>query len=323
MPTAVSETAPDWSALVGDVPCPLCDYNLRGLSEPRCPECGYTFAWPDLFDPARRRHPYLFEHHPERNVRSFVRTWLHNLWSPRFWQSLSPVQQSRPVRLVTYWVIATLLASLVFAIVPGAIVVNAIIGQFQARAVLRGHLQDPNAPDYLKQRVRAAGSIEQDIEAHIPWPLTRQYVRRTLGPYSLPGHLLAALTTYVAWPWLTFAILMIFQGSMRRAKVKPDHVLRCALYSCDAALVVGLLLLVAIPWADPHVWRLLRYLQVPGSRTLVQLAISTLILIWTTPRLASAYARYLRFDHPFATALSSQIIVLLLVEMTAGVWGVN
>jgi hypothetical protein len=24
-----------------DVPCPLCAYNLRGLTSPRCPECGH------------------------------------------------------------------------------------------------------------------------------------------------------------------------------------------------------------------------------------------------------------------------------------------
>ena len=45
--------------------CPLCEYNLRGLSEPRCPECGYRFEWAELRDPSRRLHPYLFEHHPE------------------------------------------------------------------------------------------------------------------------------------------------------------------------------------------------------------------------------------------------------------------
>jgi hypothetical protein len=25
---------------IRDVPCPLCGYNLRGLQQPRCPECG-------------------------------------------------------------------------------------------------------------------------------------------------------------------------------------------------------------------------------------------------------------------------------------------
>jgi hypothetical protein len=36
---------PDSAALVElasrrDAPCPVCDYNLRGIVEPRCPECG-------------------------------------------------------------------------------------------------------------------------------------------------------------------------------------------------------------------------------------------------------------------------------------------
>ncbi|MBN1491552.1 MAG: hypothetical protein JXA69_16690 [Phycisphaerae bacterium] len=31
-----------------DVRCPQCRYNLRGLTVPRCPECGLTFAWDDL-----------------------------------------------------------------------------------------------------------------------------------------------------------------------------------------------------------------------------------------------------------------------------------
>src|SRR4051794_13009935 len=61
------------------LPCPLCDYDLRGLTEPRCPECGYWFDWSDLIDPTKRRHPYLFEHHSRRNVWSFFRTMLGGL----------------------------------------------------------------------------------------------------------------------------------------------------------------------------------------------------------------------------------------------------
>lgn len=33
-----------------DLPCPECEYNLRGLTMPRCPECGHRFAWTDLPD---------------------------------------------------------------------------------------------------------------------------------------------------------------------------------------------------------------------------------------------------------------------------------
>jgi len=31
------------------VTCPICGYNLTGLSEPRCPECGTKFTLNDLF----------------------------------------------------------------------------------------------------------------------------------------------------------------------------------------------------------------------------------------------------------------------------------
>ena len=74
--TPAPQPQPQWAAVVESICCPLCEYNLRGLSEPRCPECGYRFDWDALLDPTKRLHPYLFEHHPERNVRSFVRTFL-------------------------------------------------------------------------------------------------------------------------------------------------------------------------------------------------------------------------------------------------------
>src|SRR5262245_35806158 len=82
--------------------CPLCEYDLRGLTEPRCPECGSRFTWDELRDPAKKLHPHLFEHHPERNLGSFVRT-LVGGWTPwRFWRTLQPVQPSRPKRLLAY-----------------------------------------------------------------------------------------------------------------------------------------------------------------------------------------------------------------------------
>src|SRR5687768_18521450 len=47
--------APAWAGAAtrpDEVPhCPLCDYDLRGLAEPRCPECGYRFTWEELRDP--------------------------------------------------------------------------------------------------------------------------------------------------------------------------------------------------------------------------------------------------------------------------------
>jgi hypothetical protein len=311
---------PDWPAIGGEVTCPLCDYNLRGLSNPRCPECGYAFEWPDVFDPARRRHPYLFEQHPERNVWSFVRTWLANLWPPSFWNALNPTHRSRPLRLLVYWFVATLLGLFVFVAAPVGHVIGEIRDQVEDRARLRAYVSAPNPPPRVRQLLQQTGGVDAYVNRFEPSPFSIGFVRFALRSQRSNPQLLPALFTYVAWPWLTFGVLMLFQGSMRRARVHPSHVLRAVLYACDAALIVGLLMLVALPWADPQVWRPLRYLQVPGSRSLAQLAVSLIILLWTTPRLASALARYLRFDHALAAALSAQIIVLLLVELTAGIW---
>ena len=37
-----------------DVPCPGCNYNLRGLQTPSCPECGRVLAIDDIRIPRRR-----------------------------------------------------------------------------------------------------------------------------------------------------------------------------------------------------------------------------------------------------------------------------
>ena len=63
--------SPDWQNRPPEIHCPMCDYNLFGLTEARCPECGYRFVWAELLDATRRPHRYLFEHHPESNFKSF------------------------------------------------------------------------------------------------------------------------------------------------------------------------------------------------------------------------------------------------------------
>src|SRR3954462_12737452 len=97
---ATPPSAPDWSLLSETIRCPLCQYDLRGLIEPRCPECGYRFDWPDLLDPAKRVHPYLFESPPQRNVRSFLRTWIGQFLPRRFWRKIRPAQAVNARRLL-------------------------------------------------------------------------------------------------------------------------------------------------------------------------------------------------------------------------------
>jgi hypothetical protein len=55
--TSTSVLSDDDAALLGwlrdrDVECPLCQYNLRGLTVPRCPECGHALCLSvSLIDP--------------------------------------------------------------------------------------------------------------------------------------------------------------------------------------------------------------------------------------------------------------------------------
>ncbi len=100
----------DWSTIKTTVECPLCLYNLRGLSDSRCPECGYSFDWAELLEPGRARHRYLFEHHPQRNLWSFYRTLLGGVRRKKFWTELIASQVLRPRRLIIYWLLCTLLA---------------------------------------------------------------------------------------------------------------------------------------------------------------------------------------------------------------------
>src|SRR5215212_1306561 len=101
-PPSAHDAPPDWGAVADAVACPLCGYELRGLTEPRCPECGYAFAWHEILDPNRRLHPYLFEHHPERPVSSFAQTVYGGLNPRAFWELLRPNQPSSVRRLVGY-----------------------------------------------------------------------------------------------------------------------------------------------------------------------------------------------------------------------------
>src|SRR2546423_5276851 len=112
MAEVAQRALPDWENIDHAVECPLCRYNLRGLSEARCPECGFAFNWSEVLDPNRKKHPYLFEHHPERNFRSYLRTLWGGLRPGRFWRALHPVQPSRPWRLRLYALVIFFFAAL-------------------------------------------------------------------------------------------------------------------------------------------------------------------------------------------------------------------
>ena len=63
--------------------CPQCEYNLTGLTLPRCPECGAPFDWEEVRRAAAARPTIAFERaRGWRNVPAFFVTWATVLFVP-------------------------------------------------------------------------------------------------------------------------------------------------------------------------------------------------------------------------------------------------
>jgi hypothetical protein len=112
---------------------------------------------------------------------------------------------------------------------------------------------------------------------------------------------------------------------MRRSNVRRVHVLRCALYCCDAGLLVGIVagvLYVAIALGRFETLSLLALIC--GVETAVLTVASVVMALLVACRLAYTYALYLRFPHAVATAALSQVVVFLLGWIFAAVvWGLR
>ena len=331
-PGAPAEPAPSPVAR-DDLRCPLCGYDVRGLTEPRCPECGYRFVWSDLTDASKRLHPYLFEHHPQRRAWSLVRTHVGALRPKRFWTSLLPAQPSFRRRLLLYWLVA---ASAMVPFVAAHYTLwarsYAAWTEFERARWLKLYPADsPIGVDLSRQ----FGGMQQFLDRNFSLPPSPDFYTRAFDVER--GWTLYFVFVALAWPWLTFLVLLVFRVSMRRARIKPVHVLRCVLYSFDAYAWLALLAAWVVIYRAVLTWS-----DVPPPQSLTHRLVPTPpipdempynyrpdmvpdALFWLTCamlalcayRLASAYRHYLRFDHPAATVVASQVIVALAAVVVA------
>ena len=331
--------APDWQTQKEEIHCPMCEYNLCGLSTPRCPECGYQFAWKDLLDARTRPHRYLFEHHPEANFKSFWKTAWGGLRPGKFWSELHAGQKSRPGRLFIYWIVvcAISLGPLIASVLTAGIMLT--LEAQQARIGLQQNPSVANSP-------RFAFFVDQ-FHPHL-WNAV--YYRRLWRLRPDFPVMLVMIAILIAWPWMTFLLLMIFRRSMRKGKVGAIHALRAVIYSFDFSLWVGGVLGIMLPIlmmisAPPLVlsfnqWRNWAPFNSPGkppSPYYSQLSnffvghTETWMMSWAhgilgvfvvvgVYRLSVAYRKYLKFEHALTTVLSTQIILLLSIAIIAVNW---
>ncbi len=284
----------DLTETTDDLCCPLCEYSLRGLVEPRCPECGFAFSWAELLAADRDRHPWLFEHAERRRLRSLRTTAVRNLRPWRFWRDVTPANPVNGRRLVGYWAVTGLVAAaLLLAPLPH--------GLWQAWDrpprfmfnLLTGTYGPPSADDWLAGQGLRTWDAVRSIGLFTP---------AVIGPPLL----------VLAWPWLSVAALLVFRLSMRQAKISPGHVVRVAVYGCDFGYLVAAAVGVAVPVElYPRGWR-----RAPDGVSLAYLALFCGGV--ATVRLSVAYARYLRFHRPVLTVLASQVMVVLFVWTCLG-----
>jgi hypothetical protein len=308
-------TAPDWNDAV-ELACPLCAYSLRGLTDPRCPECGFAFTWAELLDAKRDQHPWLFEHGRGWSGRRFVGTWARAALPWRFWRAVTPANPVRVGRLLAYWLLASLpLVAILFARLPGQ--------------VLRLASRNMDVRERLARSTPAGTAARQTLDGLFPAPWSFAFAGQAahLTAVRLEATQLAAVGVAVAWPWLSLAALLLFQASMRRAQVRPAHVLRAAVYGCDFGLLMALFAAVVyspVTWtqtAGIGTWPRSQTIgaMVPSGpftpRAMPPVLVTTACAAAATVRLWTAYGRYLRFHRPFLTVLAAQIIALLSAVM--------
>jgi hypothetical protein len=257
-----------------------------------------------VIDRSRWEHRWLFEHARKRISRSLARTFFSSLLPKSFWLSVKTTHTPRARRLVLYWGIAAAIA-IAIPYVCTLLPVYWDLHQ-QRQQTLEWGRANPNNPRVVNA-LRKYGSYQAVIDRNLPYlpPWSMSRYADDAGRAFMRAFLQIAIAL-VAWPWLTFAALMIFQQTMRRAQIKPLHVLRCAIYSTIPAY----LFLFPLTWvirADSSIdYDTLTIARNSG------LAIVALLAILSY-RLAVAYDRYLTFPRPLVTSFASQLIVLLLL----------
>lgn len=266
--------APDWDTFPDQIVCPLCGYNLRGLVEARCPECGSVFAWNDLLDPRQRTHDYLYEYCDGHRARSVLRTMIGGLTPWRFWRNVLPVLPIRIGRLRQY-----------LGMIFGAMFVSFWVGLLAIYAW---------QPRMIGWRARGWGFNGAPLA---PWTWSLSDLEKVLAVNS---HLVTAIIWFVS----TFAAIHIFALTMRRKQIRSVHIFRCFVYSCDVFIwLAGALMLLdvweALAFDDPPV--VTQYLALIGAILIVDL------------RLVIALREYLQFPRPGSVVVATQVVAALVI----------
>ena len=263
---------PDDQAL----PCPLCGYDLRGLSGGRCPECGHGFDADALraeLDALRRRREaagWLTENAGFPVVQGWARTVAVGLRPARFWRRVRPTMPVRPGRLAAHWALSAAAGAAAAA----------------ATGVLLGSLLLDGWSSYYFWDFTGVALPVWAFAALWPWLTlaTLAVFRRSLRRARVrPGHVARCVVCAGdAVAWIPAAAVLVAAGFLWAGIYWPFA-------------------LLAYEWTD---------LLGTGSAGLIGMGVFAAVAGW---RLWRAHALYLRLPHAAATVVAAGVVVLLAV----------
>ncbi len=220
---------PNWPAIDFDLLCSRCDYNLRTLTLPRCPECGLTFDWAEAIESTRRHSDTLFEHAWNvRPIRSWLATTWACLWPTTFWQRVSIHERVR-VSPLLFFLTSTVIGAIVFLIVASQSVA-AILALFIGTIQFSPYTPQP----YL---VRTHYQLDR-LAMHPRWPFSNWLASFDYRFWLVPiGMFFAILGIFV--------ILAVLQQTLTRFRIRRDQLLRVVAYAAPAICIWGCVMLIA------------------------------------------------------------------------------
>lgn len=329
--------------------CPLCDYDLRGLAEHRCPECGHAFD-PEQLRQAKLDAPaWFFEHARRRRLRAFVATAGRTCRPLKFWTDVKPA--TRPVlRRLVLWTIAWLLIGvLAFSAAFGIAVHrqytlwNALAAAANVRAPMpAGAFRTPNGAVVMTQNIGVGRFGRRVIQTTVTPGTTVSYsdiAPRLLEDALLIRPNLVVPFVLVGWPLLTVLAFQGFGITLRRAGIHRGHLWRCVLYAWPIVALPMVMLGAASCLWPVHQWEF-RELPLPFASQIETALPNTtfmyLRVVHTTPfaalllivsivlatvHVVACHLRYLKLPQAFVQALLVQVVAWL--ALVAGLYYLN
>lgn len=291
---------PVWDAIDFDVRCARCDYELRLLPQPRCPECGLQFEWQRVLTSAATISDFLFEHNwRTRPVRSLATTVWRTFFPRRFWDSVS-IHDRVCVGPLAALMLAAVAAFLL--LIPGlAYVGSLLLRGLEALLMLNG--QSPMQIGYSAATLEYISTV---VISGFAFPL---YVAR----FSVP-----LLTVLIG----TIGILFALDDTMSRCNVRPAQLYRAVVYAflptCILMAACVVVSTALMPWIE------LFYSQfILGFSFDFLLSALALVVCWLTfaTFLSVGLRRYLQLPRARLLSLTATgvgMLVMMIVMIALG-----